>query len=70
MRSTRAGYVSWMAGCFTCHGSDAAWTARNAQGLAAQHHDKTGHPTWFEGVMSVRYGLERPLVKAEESGHG
>ena len=59
-RQTRAGYVSWMAGCFVCHGTNAEWRAANAQALAARHHDKTGHSTWFEGVMSIRYGNSDP----------
>jgi len=56
MRDTRAGIISIMAGCWTCHGSDAAWFERNAQAVAARHHDSTGHPTWCESVMRVSYG--------------
>jgi hypothetical protein len=44
------------AGCFVCHGADARWTSANAQALAAQHHDRTGHPTWCDIAMSIRYG--------------
>lgn len=43
-------------GCFTCWGSDAHWLTPNAQGLAAQHHDRTGHETWAETHLTVRYG--------------
>lgn len=44
------------AGCFDCNGSEQIWTAPNAQGVAARHHDATGHTTWVEVNMSVRYG--------------
>lgn len=44
------------AGCFTCHGTDAHWYGGQAQGTAARHHDATGHPTWADVIMSVRYG--------------
>ena len=47
-----------MAGCFTCHGSDAAWWGPQSQGTAARHHDATGHPTWCDVSMSVRYGRD------------
>jgi hypothetical protein len=54
----RETYVSRdvMAGCFDCHGSDAVWYGPNAQGLAARHHDATGHATWADVNMCVRYG--------------
>lgn len=44
------------AGCFVCHGSDAHWFGGNAQGVAARHHDATGHTTWSDVYLSVRYG--------------
>lgn len=44
------------AGCFTCYGSMAKWFGGQAQGTAARHHDATGHPTWCDVAMSVRYG--------------
>ncbi|WP_375380110.1 hypothetical protein [uncultured Sphingomonas sp.] len=44
------------AGCFVCHGSDANWHGGNAQGVAARHHDATGHSTWCDVHMSIRYG--------------
>lgn len=47
-----------MAGCFTCHGTEARWFGGNAQGVAARHHDATGHPTWCDVAMSIRYGRE------------
>lgn len=47
------------AGCFNCSGSDALWHGPNAQGVAARHHDATGHTTWADIGLSVRYGEER-----------
>lgn len=44
-----------IAGCFTCNGSDALWTAPNAQGVAAKHHDATGHETWADVILEIRY---------------
>jgi hypothetical protein len=43
------------AGCFECWGSDAHWTSKNAHGLAAQHNARTGHETWVDSAMSIRY---------------
>lgn len=43
------------AGCFVCHGDKARWTARNAQGVAAQHAQKTGHEVWVETTTYIRY---------------
>lgn len=48
------------AGCFVCHGGDAHWWGGPAQGTAARHHDATGHATWCDVYMSVRYGEEAP----------
>lgn len=48
-----------MAGCFVCNGSDAKWFGPNAQGVAVRHHDATGHPTWVDIAMSLRYGEEQ-----------
>lgn len=44
------------AGCFHCNGNDAIWTGNNAQAVAAKHHDKTGHTTWVDVYMNIRYG--------------
>jgi hypothetical protein len=52
------------AGCFVCHGSDAHWRGGNAQGVAARHHDATGHATWSDVYLSVRYGQH--LADAEQ----
>ena len=45
-----------VAGCFQCWGSDGHWFGNNAQGVAARHHDATGHTTWVDVSMSIRYG--------------
>lgn len=50
------------AGCFTCKGSDCIWNGPNAQGVAARHRDATGHETWVDIYMSIRY------CKKKESG--
>jgi len=44
------------AGCFTCHDGEARWFGPQAQGTAARHHDATGHVTWTDVALSVRYG--------------
>lgn len=54
-RKTRAGVVHIEAHCDAC---DFAQYARNAQGLAAQHHDKTGHTVRVEKVTHITYGDE------------
>ena len=46
------------AGCFQCNGSDAIRISKNAQAVAALHHDKTGHQTWCDVSMSITYGAE------------
>lgn len=51
-------HVTVMAGCFTCNGSDALWLTRNAMALAAKHADTTGHETWADQVLQVRYKCE------------
>jgi hypothetical protein len=45
-----------IAGCFDCWGSEIRWEGPNAQGVAAQHHDKYGHRTWVEVHMTIYYG--------------
>jgi hypothetical protein len=35
------------------------WNGKNAQGVAARHHDATGHQTWCDVYMSITYG-EKP----------
>ncbi len=56
MRSARSFLACVMAGCRVCHGDQAVWFERNAMGVAARHHDATGHETWAEQVILVRYG--------------
>ena len=46
------------AGCFVCSGVEPRWFGGQAQGTAARHHDATGHATWCDVHMSVRYGRE------------
>jgi hypothetical protein len=48
------------AGCFTCHNGEARWFGPQAQGTAARHHDATGHVTWTNVSLSVRYGRHEP----------
>jgi hypothetical protein len=48
-----------VAGCFVCWGSDGHWHSKNAQALAARHHDATGHQTWADVNMSVIYGEKK-----------
>ena len=55
MRETHTGRTV-LAGCFDCWGSKARWLAPNAQGVAARHHDATGHNTWVDVYLSIRYG--------------
>jgi hypothetical protein len=47
-------------GCETC---GLNWRTRNAQALAAQHHDRTGHETFCEIWMNWRYGGKPPNEK-------
>ena len=57
MRETRSGMVHIMAGCFICDpDGKGRWFAKNALGVAARHHDSTGHPTWCEYGVVVNYG--------------
>lgn len=58
-----------IAGCFVCNGMEAIWFASNAQGVAARHHDATGHQTWADVTMMVRYGDgEIPITAPTERG--
>lgn len=47
------------AGCFDCNGGDCMWSGPNAQGVAARHHDATGHRTWADVTLCVSYGHPR-----------
>jgi hypothetical protein len=55
MRTT---YISHdvIAGCFACNGNDYIWNSKNAQAVAARHHDATGHTTWVDVNMRIQYG--------------
>ncbi len=44
------------AGCSVCHNGQRQWEGKNAQGVAAKHHDATGHPTWVKVAMRIFYG--------------
>lgn len=48
------------AGCTVCHGSAAHWLGRNAAGVAARHHDATGHRTWADQSIRTTYGETGP----------
>lgn len=57
-------------GCFTCHGTTATWFGPNAHGVAVRHHDATGHETWVDVSMSIRYGGDpekKPTMITDES---
>lgn len=56
-------------GCFVCHGDEARWHGGQAQGTAARHHDATGHPTWCDVVLTVRYGREGPDPRQTDLEH-
>lgn len=47
---------SLFGGCYQCYGDKPQWFGPNTQGVAARHHDATGHTTWVEIAMTVRYG--------------
>lgn len=53
-------------GCFDCHGYDAVWFGPNAQGVAARHHDATGHSTWVDVMLMIRYGEREATNLAPE----
>lgn len=55
MRNKRT-TVTALAGCYQCGGMDAIWTASNAVATAARHHDATGHNTWADQTICIRYG--------------
>ncbi len=59
-----------LAGCYQCNGVDLLWHGPNAQGVAARHHDATGHTTWVDVYMSITYGDKNnaPTEKPKEQG--
>lgn len=50
------------AGCRTCQDR---WAGKNAQAVAARHYDATGHETWVEVVMLIRYGGQRKTPSSQ-----
>lgn len=44
------------AGCHECAHGKTQWSGKNAQAVAARHHDATGHHTWVDVYMSISYG--------------
>ncbi len=67
MREGWTGQVSIMAGCFNCHGDKSVWEGKNALGVAARHHDATGHATWCERVLVTRYGERGGVTSSSAS---
>ncbi len=77
MTRVKSTYRLIAAGCKTCHGVAPHWTGPNAQGLAAQHHDRTGHRTWCNVTLSITYGREEADTRQidiedviKEAAHG
>lgn len=56
--------VSASGGCDRC---SATFDAKNAQALAAQHHDRTKHPTWVETTTRISYGRTGGRASAKSS---
>ena len=56
MRKARSFLACVMAGCRVCHGDQAVWFERNAMGVAARHHDATGHEVRVEQVIHTTCG--------------
>lgn len=52
-RPTSTRVLSVKGGCKQC---PARWDAKNAQALAAQHYDRTRHPTYVEVTTRIEYG--------------
>lgn len=55
-KRTRSISMTLQAGCLICHGDKAHWLGRNAQAVAARHHDTTGHRTWVDTSARIIYG--------------
>ena len=51
-----------LAGCYQCGGDHYLWDRPNAQGVAARHHDATGHTTWVDVVLHITYGSREGLL--------
>ena len=52
-RATTSRVIAIRGRCLDC---PARWDARNAQALAAQHHDRTHHRTEVEVTTRIEYG--------------
>ncbi|MEG3167522.1 hypothetical protein U1737_04860 [Sphingomonas sp. LB3N6] len=50
----------YRAGCCVCWGGTVRWKTANAQALAVQHHDRTGHETWCDIDARTKYGRSAP----------
>ena len=55
-----------IAGCFVCNGSDYIWNGPNAQGVAARHHDATGHTTWADVTLMIQYGEDSGKIPSNQ----
>lgn len=55
-KRTRSITMTLQAGCTVCHGDKVHWLGRNAQAVAARHHDATGHRTWVNASSRMTYG--------------
>lgn len=64
-RTRRSGIIHAMSGCYVCHGGEAKWWDKNALACAARHHDATGHPTWAEQTILVKYGEQNSEQESE-----
>ncbi len=53
LRETWTGVLEAFAECETC---GQKFRSKNSLGLAAQHHDRTGHVVRASQTISVRYG--------------
>lgn len=70
MKHRRVTYVGRdvSAGCDECHNGVAHWFGKNAQGVAARHHDATGHRTWVDVYMSISYeSVERDEKETDKA---
>ncbi len=60
---------TFTAGCRQCNGLEGIWFKANAQAIAAKHHDKTGHTTWVDVILSFTYGdMDSPYEELLEDG--
>jgi len=43
------------------------WHGPNAQGVAARHHDATGHTTWADVTLMIRYGDDNEKIPSNKA---